>query len=517
MRIVDCFPYFNEKELLELRIKLLYDHVDKFIICDADRTHSGKPKPFLCKDVIRELNLPQEKIHVVEVNLPQKSTNPWVSGTWMRERMQRNAASQFIEDGDVCFVGDCDEIINPKYVKYYASIAKEHPHNILRVPLVLLTGRADLRVYDENGNPREWNAPYFCIKSHLEKYSLSDIREANSLQKSIDFSDIFVTENNQIVESGWHFTWMGDLNRIKTKCSSFLHHDEVEVVDGYEAKINATDPLGRTDHVLKSYPVNLLPKKIFELERVKNFLIPDKIPHKDLLLEERIVYKKISKMGLNHQVVFDYLNSKFNKNEKNYRILDVGAGANPWSIDWITHVADVFTDPEYINNFNKDIKIFNVDINDPRDWEVVLKDVEENGKFDFVICSHTLEDVNNPKIACEMLNRIGKSGYISMPSKYAELFTFEYKSNCGLPYKGYHHHRWIYKIQNNVLIGFPKMNFYDYVTFDFDHEKAYGTEIAFLWEGKFNYDFINPDQMLDNRIGPNKLMDLFETDDLVLI
>lgn len=276
MKIVDCFPYFNEKELLELRINLLYDHVDKFIICDADRTHSGKPKPFLCKDVIRELNLPQEKIRVVEVNLPEKSTNPWVSGTWIRERMQRNAASQFIENDDVCFVGDCDEIIDPKYIKYYASIAIEHPHNILRVPLVLLTGRADLRVYDENETPREWNTPYFCLKSHLRKYTLSDIREASSLQKSIDFPDIFATENNQIVESGWHFTWMGDMNRIKTKCSSFLHHDEVKVVDGYEAKINATDPLGRTDHVLKLYPINLLPQKIFELERVKSFLLPTK-------------------------------------------------------------------------------------------------------------------------------------------------------------------------------------------------------------------------------------------------
>ena len=35
MKIVDCFPYFNEKELLELRINLLYDHVDKFIISET--------------------------------------------------------------------------------------------------------------------------------------------------------------------------------------------------------------------------------------------------------------------------------------------------------------------------------------------------------------------------------------------------------------------------------------------------------------------------------------------------
>lgn len=516
MRIIDCFPYFNEKELLELRINLLYDHVDKFIICDADRTHSGKPKPFTCKETIDSLGLPKEKIQVIEVELPQKSIDSWESPTWLRERMQRNAASSFIEDGDVCFVGDCDEIIDPKYLKYYASIAIQNPNNILRVPLVFLTGRADLRVYDQNGNPREWNAAYFCMKNHLQKYSLSDIREASCLGKSIDFSDIFVTESGKIQESGWHFSWMGDSERIKTKCNSFLHYDEVSVVENYSPQVNSTDPIGRTDHILKRYNINLLPSKIFQLERVKNFLIPGEILEEDVFSESRILHKNMSKMGLNYQVVFDYLNSKFDKTTKNYRIIDIGAGANPWSLEWLTHVADVFTDPEYIDNFNENVKIFNVDINDPRDWEVVLKDVEENGKFDFVICSHTLEDVNNPKIACEMINRIGKSGYISMPSKYAELFTFEYKANCRLPYKGYHHHRWIYQIKDNVLVGFPKMNFYDYVPFHFNQEKAYGTEIAFIWEGKFNYEFVNPDQMLDNRVGPNRLMDLFGDDDLVL-
>lgn len=275
MRIIDCFPYFNERELLELRINLLYDHVDKFIICDADRTHSGKPKPFTCKETINSLGLPTEKIQVIEVELPQKSNNSWESSTWLRERMQRNAASSFIEDGDVCFVSDCDEIINPKYLKYYASIANQNPNNILRVPLVFLIGKADLRVYDENGNPREWVCSYFCMKNHLQNHSLSDIREAQTLKKSIDFSDIFVTEDGKIQESGWHFSWMGDNERMKAKCNSFLHHDEVILVDGYLASINSTDPLGRSDHILKKYDINLLPSKIFELERIKNFLIPN--------------------------------------------------------------------------------------------------------------------------------------------------------------------------------------------------------------------------------------------------
>jgi hypothetical protein len=208
--------------------------------------------------------------------LPKESSDPWISDTWLRERMQRNAAFQLIGDDDVCYISDCDEIIDPKYIKYYASVAKEHPNNILRVPLVFLTGKANLRVCDENGNPREWNAPYFCMKHHLQKYTLSDIRESNSMSKVIDFSDIFVTENNKMIESGWHFSWMGDFERIKTKCNSFLHHDEVNIVENYSPSVNSTDPLGRTDHILKDYPLQLLPQKIFELERVKHFLLPTK-------------------------------------------------------------------------------------------------------------------------------------------------------------------------------------------------------------------------------------------------
>ena len=70
MKIIDCFPYFNEKELLELRIKLLYNKVDKFIITDANKTHKGDSKEFTCKNTLVELGLyPDEKIEIVEVNL----------------------------------------------------------------------------------------------------------------------------------------------------------------------------------------------------------------------------------------------------------------------------------------------------------------------------------------------------------------------------------------------------------------------------------------------------------------
>jgi len=270
MRIIDCFPYFNEKELLELRINLLHDKVDKFIICDANKTHKGTSKPFTCKNTLQELGLLSDKIQVVEVNLPSYDEE---SDAWVRERAQRNAAAEFIKEDDVCIVSDCDEIISPNFVEYYVRVAQNHPQNILRIPLVFLMGRGDLRTYDESGNPVLWNAPYLCLSSHLKRYTLSDIRESHALSTHhLDYPDLFTYDNGIIEDAGWHFSWMGDESRIKTKSESFLHWDEISLKEDYLPKENSTDCLGRQNHILKKYSINLLPEKVFELSNVTQFL-----------------------------------------------------------------------------------------------------------------------------------------------------------------------------------------------------------------------------------------------------
>tara|TARA_R100000479_G_C6295914_1_gene168348 strand:- start:2 stop:148 length:147 start_codon:yes stop_codon:yes gene_type:complete len=46
-----------------------------------------------------------------------------------------------------------------------------------------------------------------------------------------------------------------------------------------------------------------------------------------------IINKNLSKMNTNHHLAFEYLESKFNKEDKNYRVLDIGSGANPWALE----------------------------------------------------------------------------------------------------------------------------------------------------------------------------------------
>ena len=111
--LLDCFPYFNEKEILELRIATLYDHVDGFLITDANRTHRGEEKPFTVLDTLKELGISDEKIQVLHVELPPYEEAP---DPWIRERGQRDALGvglHMLPDDIIFISSDCDEIVNP--------------------------------------------------------------------------------------------------------------------------------------------------------------------------------------------------------------------------------------------------------------------------------------------------------------------------------------------------------------------------------------------------------------------
>jgi len=285
--IKDCFSYFNERELLELRIKLLYDHIDEFVICEANRTHSGLLKEYTLDATIDELKLPRDKIRVVKVELPDKET---VTDDYDRERMQRNAAADYIGYGDIAFVSDCDEIMNPDFIAYYAMVAQNNPNSMLRLPMAFLMGRADMRAYDSIGEPISWSAGFVCMGHHKEKYTLSEIRESQSRGLfNVVYQDIYTVDEGKVKDAGWHFSWMGGGERMKTKYKSFMHYQDnipmavgngdkqqlEEFIGSHKVSEGSVDPLGRSNHIMHKYSVSNLPKKIFELSNVERFLFTE--------------------------------------------------------------------------------------------------------------------------------------------------------------------------------------------------------------------------------------------------
>jgi beta-1,4-mannosyl-glycoprotein beta-1,4-N-acetylglucosaminyltransferase len=291
-KIVDCFMYFNEKELLELRVNLLKDHVDAFIICETNCTHSGKRKEFTCRKVAEEVGLPLEKLIIIEYDVMSEESlkvdeideiNAKSSGSskevkaWTRERLQRDAmlsvVDKFFDDEYVFIVSDCDEIINPRYIKYFSDVVRKEKNAVIKIPLVLLEGRANMRVHDELNNPVWWgNSMFMATKEHFKKATPTIIRS----NVNNPFPIAWITEKDNIIQDcGWHFTWMGDENRRKTKAESFIHYANMDSVNTLSSESMKQINNKTNKYHLEKYPISKLPSQILELSRVKEFLLKD--------------------------------------------------------------------------------------------------------------------------------------------------------------------------------------------------------------------------------------------------
>ena len=268
--LIDCFPYFNEKEILELRVETLKDHVDGFLITDANRTHRGDPKEFSCVDTIKELGLPEEKIQVLHVELPPYEEVP---DPWVRERGQRDALSVglFMLPDDTYFIcSDCDEITNPDKLTEIKEAVDTHCDKTVRLSMSMHYGRADRQLVSPEGERFDWRCGTASTVGQLRDFgTLSSLR---------------ATTNNWYVgdrDAGWHLSWMGDSDRRKTKLRNIAEYyiwDKPEVqklCDDFVPEEGNTDMLGREDHLITSYPVSKLPEAALRIERVRNYLLPD--------------------------------------------------------------------------------------------------------------------------------------------------------------------------------------------------------------------------------------------------
>jgi hypothetical protein len=147
----------------------------------------------------------------------------------------------------------------------------------------------------------------------------------------------------------------------------------------------------------------------------------------------------------NHGELRDYVKKLIKEN--NYTSIDIGATARFWSYPECKTVVDSYPVPE------NDVLYFNVNIENMNDWTSVFEYVEKNGKFDYSICSHTMEDVFNPLELATILQKISKRGYIAIPSKFNE-FTKLFSNQ----YRGDAHHKQFFDIVDDTLMVFPKFN-----------------------------------------------------------
>ncbi len=251
------------------------------MICEANRTHTGKLKKYSVEKVLKKNGILLDKIYIHKVELPFKEEEP---NNWVRERKQRD---------DIWFISDCDEIINPNYLEWCKKIALDNIDFILRPVMSFHIGKANLQTFHKNNTPLYWHAPFFVLKKHIEKYTLSQIREAVAWEQKIDFPSICITLGEKLIEMGWHLSWMGTSNNRISKLEAMAHYNDCitngigylntleakNYVKNYIPKEGLKNVLARTDHVVQKYDVSKLPNLILENQKLRKFFLGDYIPH----------------------------------------------------------------------------------------------------------------------------------------------------------------------------------------------------------------------------------------------
>ena len=152
-------------------------------------------------------------------------------------------------------------------------------------------------------------------------------------------------------------------------------------------------------------------------------------------------YEEDHKVELN-----EYLSEK--KKNGNFKVLDLGGSVGHWFWDKTDVIFDIIPPTKnYGTTFNGEYIPGNATL--PEGWKNLNSYIKKNGKFDFVICRQTLEDLGHPEFVVNQLQKVAKAGWIGVPSKHFELMKGIYGSNHQS--RGLHHHRWIYTSKQNFL------------------------------------------------------------------
>src|SRR5919199_1412255 len=230
-RIYDCFPFFNELDILKIRIEELKDVVDKFILVEATTTHSGQPKPLYYKDFIHEFAEYQDRIiHYVVDDMPEVQNND----RWALENYQRDCIGFALmelecQDEDVILVSDADEIPRKNKINEAIQLLSNND-------FVIFTH--DLYAHNlDNLRSEWWCGTVACKYKNLKQRTVTQVRRSDAGNWAADSKAGYINESRNfghpyIVKGGWSFSWFGTPISNRYKLQSFAHAE----VDDSEAR-----------------------------------------------------------------------------------------------------------------------------------------------------------------------------------------------------------------------------------------------------------------------------------------
>lgn len=201
-KVYDCIMFYNEFDMLTLRLHELDKVVDHFVILESRKTFSNlNKKLYFQENKDKFAQFSSKIIHLVLDEFPESVNNPWA-----REFYQRDYSTNYIKNNsnpdDIVIFCDADEIPQPLSIEHYKIYGSE-PQNF----------EMDFYYYNFNWLKKEkLYVSTICLCKHLHQSSPQQLRNRrNSLPR--------------LPYCGWHLSYFLNLDDIKNKIRSFAHQE----------------------------------------------------------------------------------------------------------------------------------------------------------------------------------------------------------------------------------------------------------------------------------------------------
>jgi beta-1,4-mannosyl-glycoprotein beta-1,4-N-acetylglucosaminyltransferase len=237
MKIYDCFQFFDEEMLLDLRLNIMDKYVDKFVITEATYMHNGKSKKLVFdinkfskfRDKIIYIVVDEQPPDILKINETDNDEQDTkgqklILNGYKRDNYQRQMAQEALnnaEPDDWIIINDIDEIPNLKNINF----------NKVKNKLLIFKQKIFYYKFNLLYPTSPWFGSRACKKKNLispqwlrdlkhKKYPLWRVDILFSNKK---YNNIFHIDNG-----GWHFTNIKSPEDIEKKLLNYTHHDEFE-------------------------------------------------------------------------------------------------------------------------------------------------------------------------------------------------------------------------------------------------------------------------------------------------
>lgn len=228
--IYDCFPFFNELDILEIRLNELNDVVDRFVLVESTKTFQNKTKPLYFNQNKERFKDFKEKInHVIIDQFPKFSWSkfrfykPWDYSNYQKNQIKRGLTD--CKPEDIIIVSDLDEIPKPEKIDQFKNIEGIKVFQQLHINYYL--NCICIEGPEEDHLTKNKDLVYWHGSVMVSFKDFSDFKKIRLLRNE-NFKGIV-----QIPEGGWHFSFIGEAEKLIYKLTNWEHSGEKQYNQEY--------------------------------------------------------------------------------------------------------------------------------------------------------------------------------------------------------------------------------------------------------------------------------------------